>query len=402
MSEIRDLQLKDEGARRIRWAERHMPVLGAIGRRFAEELPFKGLNVSLAIHLEAKTACLVRTFIRGGATIHVTGSNPHSTQDSICAALVADGCDVFAMHGESQARYREFWQKTLSIKPHIVIDDGADLVHMLLGESRAYASNVIGACEETTSGVLRLREWQQSGRLTFPAIAVNDASCKRWFDNYYGTGQTVWDALLRTTNLLIAGKKVVIAGYGWCGQGIAKYAAGLGAQIIVTEIDPTKALLAYMDGHAVMPMDKAAEAGDIFITATASQHVITARHFEKMKHGALICNAGHFNRELDIAALESLAVETAEPRANIVAYKMPDGRELHLIASGALVNIAAADGHPIEIMDLSFALQALSAEYLVKHGSLPAGVHRVPEEIDQAVAAVKLEVLGLELDRAEW
>lgn len=401
MSTILDIHLQEEGYRRIHWAERHMPVLQAIGERFEREKPFAGLNMSLAIHLEAKTASLVRTFVKGGATIQVTGSNPQSTQDAVCAALVADGCEVFAIHGESFERYQEFWRQTLTIRPHIVIDDGADLINLLLGDLSEYAGNVIGACEETTSGVNRLRAWQEEGRLAFPVIAVNDALCKTWFDNLYGTGQSVWDGLMRTTNLLIAGKKVVIAGYGWCSQGIAKYAAGLGAQVIVTEIDPIKALRAVMDGYRVMTMDQAALVGDIFITATAGDQVIGKRHFEVMQHDAIICNAGHFNREIDIKALQDMAVDRSEPRKNMVAYKMADGRELHLIARGALVNIAAADGHPIEIMDLSFALQALSAEYLVKNRDLETAVHRVPASIDRSVASIKLASFGYELDKNE-
>lgn len=398
MSTILDIHLKDEGYRRILWAERHMPVLGAISERFAEEKPFEGLNMSLAIHLEAKTASLVRAFVRGGANIRVTGSNPQSTQDAVCAALVADGCEVFAIHGESRERYLDFWQETLSVEPHLVIDDGADLINLLLGERQDLATNIIGACEETTSGVQRLRAWQEEGRLLFPVIAVNDALCKTWFDNLYGTGQSVWDGLMRTTNLLIAGKKVVIAGYGWCSQGIARYAAGLGAQVIVTEIDPIKALRAVMDGHTVSTMDQASEIGDIFITATAGDHVLGERHFRKMKHDAIICNAGHFNREIDIDALDRLAVEKTELRKNIMAYKMADGRELHLIAHGALVNIAAGDGHPIEIMDLSFSLQALSAEYLAKNRDLKPAVYRVPDAIDREVAALKLRSLGYQSD----
>ena len=368
MSEIFDINLKDQGLRRILWAERHMPILGRIRNRFESEQPFKGLRISLAVHLEAKTACLVRAFRRGGAEVYVTGSNPQSTQDAICAALVADGCEVNAIPGASFEKYREFWKRTLSLKPHLVIDDGADLINLLMGECSEYAGDLIGACEETTSGVQRLRAWEREGRLAFPAIAVNDARCKTWFDNYYGTGQSTVGAIMRATNLMVSGMKVVIVGYGWVGRGIARMLAALGAHVIVTEIDPIAGLLAIMDGFTLMKMDQAAGTGDLFITATASIDVIASPHFEKMKHNAILCNAGHFNREID------------------------------LIAHGALVNIAAADGHPVESMDISFSLQALSAEYLTHHRSIPAGVHAVPESIDRMVADIKLETMGAALD----
>lgn len=398
MSEIFDINLKDQGLRRILWAERHMPILGRIRNRFESEQPFKGLRISLAVHLEAKTACLVRAFRRGGAEVYVTGSNPQSTQDAICAALVADGCEVNAIHGASFEKYREFWKRTLSLKPHLVIDDGADLINLLMGECSEYAGDLIGACEETTSGVQRLRAWEREGRLTFPAIAVNDARCKTWFDNYYGTGQSTVGAIMRATNLMVSGMKVVIAGYGWVGRGIARMLAALGAHVIVTEIDPIAGLLAIMDGFTLMKMDQAAGTGDLFITATASIDVIASRHFEKMKHNAILCNAGHFNREIDLISLEAMATKVETVRENITAYTLKDGREIHVIAHGALVNIAAADGHPVEIMDISFSLQALSAEYLTHHRSIPAGVHAVPESIDRMVADIKLETMGAALD----
>jgi len=399
MSEIFDISLRDEGLRRILWAERHMPILGKIRHRFEQEQAFEGIRISLAVHLEAKTACLVRAFRRGGAEVYVTGSNPQSTQDAICAALVADGCEVNAIHGASFERYREFWKKTLSLKPHIVIDDGADLINLLMGECSDFAGHLIGACEETTSGVQRLRAWEKEGRLAFPAVAVNDAECKTWFDNYYGTGQSTVGAIMRATNLMISGMKIVVAGYGWVGRGIARMAAGLGARIIVTEIDPIAGLKAVMDGFTVMEMDEAAALGDLFVTATASIDVITPRHFEKMKHGAILCNAGHFDREIDLLSLEAMAVKVETVRENITAYTLKDGREIHVIAHGALVNIAAADGHPVEIMDISFSLQALSAEYLTQHRSIPAGVHAVPESIDRMVADIKLETMGIALDQ---
>ncbi|HPX93074.1 MAG TPA: adenosylhomocysteinase [Bacillota bacterium] len=399
MSEIFDIHLKDEGLRRILWAERHMPILETIRHRFEKEQPFKGIRVSLAVHLEAKTACLVRAFRRGGAEVYVTGSNPYSTQDAICAALVADGCEVNAIHGASFEKYREFWKKTLSLNPHIVIDDGADLINLLMGECSACASDLIGACEETTSGVQRLRAWEREGRLSFPVIAVNDAQCKTWFDNYYGTGQSTVGAIMRATNLMVSGMKVVIAGYGWVGRGIARMLAALGAHVIVTEIDPIAGLLAIMDGFTLVRMDEAAKLGDLFITATASIDVITPRHFEVMKDQAILCNAGHFNREIDLVSLEAMATKVETVRENITAYTLRDGRELHVIAHGALVNIAAADGHPVEIMDISFSLQALSAEYLIHHRSIPAGVHAVPEVIDRRVADIKLSTMGAALDQ---
>jgi len=388
-----------EGLRRILWAERHMPILETIRHRFEKEQPFKGIRVSLAVHLEAKTACLVRAFRRGGAEVYVTGSNPYSTQDAICAALVADGCEVNAIHGASFEKYREFWKKTLSLNPHIVIDDGADLINLLMGECSACASDLIGACEETTSGVQRLRAWEREGRLSFPVIAVNDAQCKTWFDNYYGTGQSTVGAIMRATNLMVSGMKVVIAGYGWVGRGIARMLAALGAHVIVTEIDPIAGLLAIMDGFTLVRMDEAAKLGDLFITATASIDVITPRHFEVMKDQAILCNAGHFNREIDLVSLEAMATKVETVRENITAYTLRDGRELHVIAHGALVNIAAADGHPVEIMDISFSLQALSAEYLIHHRSIPAGVHAVPEVIDRRVADIKLSTMGAALDQ---
>ncbi len=399
MSEIFDINLQDEGRQRILWAERHMPILGEIRDRFQKEMPFRGLRISLAVHLEAKTACLVRALIRGGAEVYVTGSNPQSTQDSICAALVADGCEVFAVHGASFEQYREFWKKTLSLKPHIVVDDGADLINLLMDECQDFAGNIIGACEETTSGVQRLRAWKNEGRLTFPVVAVNDARCKTWFDNFYGTGQSCIGAIMGTTNLMMAGKKLVIAGYGWCGRGIARMAAGLGAHVIVTEIDPIQAMLAMMDGFSVMDMDQAAEEGEIFITATASIGVLKERHFERMKHDAILSNAGHFNREIDLPALKRMSIKEQTMRHNITSYTLEDGRVLHVIAHGALVNIAAGDGHPIEIMDMSFSLQALSAEYLTKNRGLEPDVYPVPADIDRSVAHVKLQTLGISLDQ---
>ncbi|HNZ62970.1 MAG TPA: adenosylhomocysteinase [Bacillota bacterium] len=397
-SEYSEEALKEEGRKRIDWAERHMPVLGQIRERFQKEQPFSGLSLALSVHLEAKSACLARALARGGARVVVTGANPESTQDAVCAAL-ADDCIVLAEHGAPPEKHLQYWKEALAIKPDIVIDDGADLINLLLGDCRDDAVRLIGACEETTSGVQRLRIWERENRLRFPVIAVNDARCKSLFDNFYGTGQSVWDAVMRSTNSLIGGKVVVVAGYGRCGKGIAHYAAGMGARVVITEIDPIPALLAMMDGYAVMPMDEAASLGDIFVTVTASIDVVTKQHFERMKDGAVICNAGHFNREIDLDTLESMAVQKTEARRSVTRYVLPDGKSLHVLANAALVNIAAGDGHPIEIMDMSFSLQALGAEYLAKNRGLPARVYVVPDDLDQEVASLKLASFGAAIDR---
>jgi adenosylhomocysteinase len=399
MSIIRDISRKDEGHQRIAWVARHMPVLNGIGERFDREKPLAGKRISLSVHLEAKTAYLAKVLRRGGAELSVTGSNPRSTQDSVCAALVDEGITVHAIHGATHAEYAEFWAKALSVHPHIVIDDGADLMSLLLGDCREYADCLIGGCEETTSGVRRLRGWEKQRRLTIPAIAVNDARCKALFDNTYGTGQTVWDGIMRTTNMQINGKTVVVAGYGLCGKGIANVAKGLGAQVIVTEVDPICALLAVMDGHRAMSMDEAAPMGDIFITATACRDVIGREHFSVMKDNAIVSNAGHFNIEIDLAGLKSMAKARVSLRKNIDGYLLETGRTICVIADGGLVNIAAADGHPAEIMDMSFSLQALSAECIAKNGrDMAPGVHQIPVEIDRMVGELKLKAMGGSFD----
>lgn len=395
MSHIRDIQLKAEGHQRIAWVARHMPVLNAIGDRFEREKPLAGRKIALSIHLEAKTAYLVKTLVRGGAELFVTGSNRLSTQDAVCAALVDDGITVNAIHGASEEETVALWKETLSCHPDIVIDDGSDLINLLLGDCKACADRIIGGCEETTSGVQRLRGWEESGRLTFPVMAVNDARCKCFFDNTYGTGQTVWDAIMRTTNLQMNGKTVVVAGYGYCGRGVAKVAHGLGAQVIVTEIDPVKSVLAIMDGYRAMSMEEAAPLGDIFVTVTACCDVIRPEHFARMKDNAIVSNAGHFNVELDLPGLRAMAVERVELRKNLDGYVLQDGRTIGVVADGGLCNIAAADGHPMEIMDMSFALQALGAEYILQHGAgLRPGVHRIPEALDNHVGELKLKALG--------
>lgn len=399
MSTIKDIKLRDEGHQRIDWVAMHMPVLNAIGDRFEREKPFAGLKIALSIHLEAKTAWLVKTLARGGAEMHVTGSNPRSTQDSVCAALVDDGITVHAIHGSDPELTVELWKRTLSCHPHIVIDDGSDLINLLLGDCKDYADRCMGGCEETTSGVQRLRGWERSGRLAFPVMAVNDARCKSYFDNTYGTGQSSWDAIMRTTNLQMNGKTVVVAGYGYCGRGVAAIARGLNAQVVVTEVDPVKSVLAVMDGYRAMSMDEAAKIGDIFITLTSCCDVIRREHFAVMKDGAIVANAGHFNIELDLAALNEMAVSKKELRRNLEGYTLPDGRTICVIADGGLVNIAAADGHPAEIMDMSFALQAIGAEYILKnHQSMEARVYNIPDALDRSVAELKLSAFGGSFD----
>ena len=399
MSIIKDINLAPSGEMKINWVERNMPVLRGIGRRFSEEKPFKGLKVALSVHLEAKTAYLCRVMEMGGAEMYVTGSNPLSTQDDVAAALAAGGMNVFAEYGCTEQQYEDCLREVLKIGPNIIIDDGGDLVHLMHEEFADLIPGVIGGCEETTTGINRLRIMSAAGALRFPMVMVNDADCKHMFDNRYGTGQSVWDGICRTTNLIIAGKYVVISGYGWCGKGVSLRAKGLGAKVIVTETDPIRALEAVMDGYEVMPMKEAAKIGDIFCTVTGGRDIITAEHFPLMKDGAILSNAGHFNVEVDMAALEKMAVKKYEARHNIQGYVMPDGRTLFTIAEGRLVNLAAADGHPAEIMDMSFAIQALSAKYLADNrGRLEADVVSVPREIGYEVARCKLDAMGVGID----
>ena len=399
MSIIKDINLAPSGEMKINWVERNMPVLRGIGRRFSDEKPFKGLKVALSVHLEAKTAYLCRVMELGGAEMYVTGSNPLSTQDDVAAALAAGGMNVFAEYGCTEQQYEDCLREVLKIGPNIIIDDGGDLVHLMHEEFSDLIPGVIGGCEETTTGINRLRIMSAAGALRFPMVMVNDADCKHMFDNRYGTGQSVWDGICRTTNLIIAGKYVVISGYGWCGKGVSLRAKGLGAKVIVTETDPIRALEAVMDGYEVMPMAEAAKIGDIFCTVTGGRDIITAEHFPLMKDGAILSNAGHFNVEVDMEALEKMAVKKYEARHNIQGYVMPDGRTLFTIAEGRLVNLAAADGHPAEIMDMSFAIQALSAKYLADNrGKLNADVVSVPREIDYEVARCKLEAMGVGID----
>ena len=399
MSCIRDIAMAPSGEMKIKWVERNMPVLRGIGEEFTRTRPFAGMKIALSVHLEAKTAYLCRVLEMGGAEMYVTGSNPLSTQDDVAAALTAGGMQVFAEYGCTMEQYNENLCRVLEAAPNIIIDDGGDLVHLMHTKYTSLIPQVIGGCEETTTGIHRLRAMDKAGKLRFPMVMVNDADCKHMFDNRYGTGQSVWDGIMRTTNLIVAGKRVVVSGYGWCGKGVSLRAKGMGAKVIVTETDPVRALEAVMDGYEVMPMRDAAKIGDIFVTVTGCSHVITKEHFETMKDGAILSNAGHFDVEVDMAGLEALAVEKYEARHNIQAYVLPNGKTLFTIAEGRLVNLAAADGHPAEIMDMSFAIQALSAEYLVRRrAELKPGVIPVPRELDEAVARRKLAAMGVEID----
>ena len=399
MSRIKDLSLAPSGEMKVNWVERNMPVLRGIGEDFKKEKPFAGMKVALSVHLEAKTAYLCRVMEMGGAEMYVTGSNPLSTQDDVAAALAAGGMNVFAEYGCTMEQYEECLEEVLKVGPNIIIDDGGDLVHLMHTKYTELIPNVIGGCEETTTGINRLRIMSRKGELRFPMVMVNDADCKHMFDNRYGTGQSVWDGICRTTNLIVAGKHVVISGYGWCGKGVSLRAKGLGAKVIVTETDPVRALEAVMDGYEVMPMAEAAKIGDIFCTVTGGRDIITSEHFPLMKDGAILSNAGHFNVEVDMEALEKMAVKKYEARHNIQGFVMPDGRTLFTIAEGRLVNLAAADGHPAEIMDMSFAIQALSARFLaLNKGRLAADVVAVPKDIDEAVARRKLKAMGVGID----
>ena len=401
-SEIKNPALWPDGALKIEWVRHHMPLLNGLEAEFQEKKPFAGLKVALSVHLEAKTAYLCKVLAAGGADMYVTGSNPLSTQDDVAAALVHDGLTVFAWHGTTPEEYEAHIRRVLEIGPHIIIDDGGDLVSLMHSEFRHLLPGVIGGCEETTTGILRLLAMNRAGKLEFPMMLVNNADCKHLFDNRYGTGQSVWDGINRTTNLIVAGKTVVVAGYGWCGKGVAMRAKGLGAEVVVTEVDPIKAMEAVMDGFAVMPMAEAARVGDFFVTVTGCAGVITKEHFLLMKDGAICCNAGHFDVEVDVAGLRGMAVEAAPARNNIMGYRLENGRKIYVIAEGRLVNLAAGDGHPAEIMDMSFAIQALSARYLVEHRDLPRKtgemVHDVPREIDEEVARRKLAYWGCAID----
>lgn len=399
-SEIRDESLWESGKRKIEWVERNMPLLRSYKAEFEQTKPFAGLKIALSVHLEAKTAYLCKTLAAGGAEMYITGSNPLSTQDDVAAALVHDGLNVFAWHDCTAEEYEHHISKVIDAGPNIIIDDGGDLVHYIHSKRTDLIPNVIGGCEETTTGIIRLKSMDKAGELKFPMMLVNDADCKHLFDNRYGTGQSVWDGINRTTNLIVAGKNVVVAGYGWCGKGVAMRAKGLGAKVIVTEVDPIKAMEAVMDGFSIMPMNKAAEIGDFFVTVTGCSGVITEKDFMKMHDGAICCNAGHFDVEVDVACLRRIAVESHLARNNIMAYKLSNGNTINVIAEGRLVNLAAGDGHPAEIMDMSFAIQAQSALYLVKNkDNLTGKIINVPKEVDRAVAERKIKFWGFEIDK---
>ncbi|SFR01128.1 adenosylhomocysteinase [Desulfoscipio geothermicus] len=397
---IRDINLHEQGRLKIDWVRAHMPVLNVIRAEFEREKPFRGIRVALSIHLEAKTAYLAEVLRAGGGDVAITGSNPLSTQDDVAAALAHAGIKVYAWYDATAEEYDRHLRLVLANRPHVVIDDGGDLVHLLHTDLREQAGEVLGGAEETTTGVLRLRALERAGQLLFPMISVNDARCKHLFDNRYGTGESAWAGILRTTNLVTAGKTVVVFGYGWCGKGVAMRAKGLGADVIICEVDPVKAIEAYMDGFRVMKSEQAAAEGDIFITVTGCRDLLRAGHFRRMKDGAVLANAGHFDVEINIPELERVSVSRRTVRKNIEEFMLPDGRRLYLLAEGRLVNLAAGDGHPAEIMDMSFALQALSALYIVQRGKeLEKKVYNVPPELDARVAELKLKSLGIEIDR---
>ena len=397
--EIRDISLAPSGHRKIEWVKGNMPLLSSLEEDFRRTKPFEGLRISLSVHLEAKTAYLCLVLAAGGAQMSVTGSNSLSTQDDVAAALADDGLRVFAYHGATDEEYERHIEMCLEHGPNIIIDDGGDLVGMLHSKRPDLAAGVLGGCEETTTGVIRLKAMEREEILKFPMIAVNDAKCKHLFDNRYGTGQSVWDSIMRNTNLIVASKTVVVVGYGWCGRGIAMRAAALGARVIVTEIDPVKAMEAKMDGYDVMKMEEAAPLGDMFISATGCMHTITVPHMLRMKDRAILANAGHFNVEIDMKGLEEAALSSFEARASITGYRLENGRTVNVIGEGKLVNIAAADGHPAEIMDLSFAVQAMSALYIKEnHDKLPNEVIDVSSEIDDMIARKRLEAWNIEID----
>ena len=396
---IRDISLAAEGRKKIDWVANFMPTLNTLGDRFEKEQTFKGQTIVVSVHLEAKTAYLSTVLQRGGADVIVTGSNPLSTQDDVAAGLVDMGLTVYAWYNCTDEEYTMFLNKALDHKPHIIIDDGGDLVSLLHTTRTDAKERLLGGSEETTTGVHRLKALAEAEQLTFPMIAVNDSNCKYLFDNRYGTGQSVWDGIMRTTNLTVTGKNVVIAGYGWCGKGVALRAKGLGAHVYVTEVDPIKAIEAVFDGFKVLPMVEAAKIGDIFCTVTGCKDVITEEHYAVMKDRAVLCNAGHFDCEVNVKALEAMAVSHERVRQNIEAYHMQDGRQLYVLAEGRLVNLAAGDGHPAEIMDLSFAMQALAAEYILHHGAdMADDVHVLPYEVDAEIAKLKLQSMVYDLD----
>lgn len=399
MSMIKDASLAPSGRKKIEWVRSFMPALTEIENKFEKEKPFKGLRIAVSVHLEAKTANLGLVLAKGGAKVFLTGCNPLSTQDDVAAAVAEMGVETFGIHGVSPKEYEDLLAATLACHPHLIVDDGGDLINLLGGRCKEYADVLIGGCEETTTGIHRLKAREREGVLPCPMMAVNDAKAKHYYDNKYGTGQSVWTAIMDTTNLIVAGKTVVVAGYGWCGKGTALRAKGMGADVIVTEVDPFKALDATMDGFRIMPMDEAAKYGDIFVTVTGCKDVITPRHFEMMKNNAVLCNAGHFDCEVDVASLRKMSVKSEVRRNNIVGYELPDGRTLNVLGDGRLVNLACGMGHPAEIMDMSFSVQALSLLWLVQHKEeLVTKVYKVPDSIDDEIGQYKLAAMGLKID----
>ncbi len=401
VGDVKDLGLAEKGKRKIEWANQQMPVLQSIRKRFIKEQPLKGIRISACLHVTSETANLAITLRDGGADVVLCGSNPLSTQDEVAASLVKDyGIPTYAIKGEDNDTYYAHIASALDHKPQITMDDGADLVTTLVTKRKDLIPHVIGSTEETTTGVIRLRAMAKDGTLQFPVIAVNDALTKHLFDNRYGTGQSTLDGIIRATNLLLAGLKLVVAGYGWCGRGVAMRAKGHGADVIVTEVDPIRSIEATMDGYRVMPMREAAKVGDIFVTVTGNKSVLAAEHFTAMKDGAVLCNSGHFNVEIDIPALEKLSTSKRESRPLVDEYSLKDGRKLYLLGEGRLVNLATAEGHPAAVMDMSFANQALSAEYLLQNGkSLEKKVYPVPEALDRQIARLKLDAMGVQIDK---
>jgi len=398
--DIKDISLAPQGKKRIDWAEREMPVLRLIRERFRTEQPLKGVRLVACAHITTETANLARALQAGGAESLLIASNPLSTQDDVAASLVADcGIPVFAMKGETTDTYRRHVQTALDFEPQIIIDDGSDVVATMIKERPALKDKLIGSTEETTTGIVRLQAMQAAGVLTFPSIAVNDAQTKHFFDNRYGTGQSTLDGIIRATNILLAGRNLVVVGYGWCGKGVALRARGMGSNVIVCEIDPIKAVEAVMDGFRVMPIASAASIGDIFVTVTGNRHVIDGQHFSQMKDGAIVCNSGHFDLELNLVALREMSGPVEKLRPFVEEYKISNGNRIIVLGEGRLINLAAAEGHPASVMDMSFANQALSAEYLVKNkGKLEPGVHLLPKEVDQEIASLKLKSLGMSID----
>jgi adenosylhomocysteinase len=401
VGDVKDLALAERGKRKIEWANQHMPVLQLIRKQFIKDQPLKGIRMSACLHVTSETANLAITLRDGGAELVLCASNPLSTQDDVAASLTKDyNIPTYAIKGEDNATYYAHISAALDHKPQITLDDGADLVSQLLTKRTELVKDVIGGTEETTTGVIRLRAMAKDGTLKYPIVAVNDALTKHLFDNRYGTGQSTIDGILRATNLLIAGLKFVVAGYGWCGRGLAMRAKGFGADVIVTEINPVRALEAVMEGYRVMPMSEAAKIGDVFVTVTGDKSVLAAEHFENMKDGAVLANAGHFNVEIDITALDKLSSSKKQARPYVDEYVMKDGRKLYLLGDGRLINLASAEGHPASVMDMSFANQALSVEHLIKHASeLKAQVYSVPDLIDRQIAKLKLESMGVQLDK---